>query len=145
MSRQSTFEEQLEQYGYCVYFTVGSSMWPLLRPRKDLVHLKKPSGRLQYHDVALFRRKSGQYVLHRVVEVREKEYVFLGDHQVVKEEGIRDDQILGVMEGFTREGKYCTVDSIGYKVYVRLWTGLYPLRYISWKIRSVIKKRNQSC
>lgn len=132
MRRQTTFEEQLEQYGYCTYFTVGTSMWPLLRPRKDLVHLKRPSGRLKRYDVALFRRRNGQYVLHRVVEVREKDYIFLGDNQIVREPGIREDQILGVMEGYMRNSRYRGIGTLQYRWYVRIWRWLYPLRYL-WK------------
>lgn len=107
-------------------------MRPLLRARKDLVHLRKPSGRLERYDVAMFRRKNGQYVLHRVVEVRKEDYVFLGDNQIRKEKGITDSQILGVMAGFTRNGKYRTVDELGYRVYVYVWACLYPVRYV-WK------------
>lgn len=136
MSRRSTFAEQLEQHGFCSYYTVGTSMLPLLRPRKDLVHLKKPSGRLRKYDVALFQRKNGQYVLHRVVKVGEQEYVFLGDNQILREPGIRDSQILGVMDGFTRNGIYRSVRKPGYRIYVHVWKWLYPLRYIWRKIRS---------
>lgn len=133
MRRQSTFEEQLEKYGYCTYFTVGTSMRPLLRPQKDLVHLKRPAGRLKPDDVALFRRRDGQYVLHRVAEVRAEDYVFLGDNQVTRETGIREDQILAVMEGYTRNGRYHRIGTLGYRWYVRIWRWLYPLRYL-WKI-----------
>lgn len=132
MSRRSTFEEQLEDYGYCTYFTVGTSMLPLLRVRKDLVHLRKPQGRLKSYDVALFRRRNGQYVLHRVVEVRDGDYVFLGDNQIRQEKGITDSQIIGVMEGVTRNGKYRGVDDRWYRIYVFAWRAVYPLRYM-WK------------
>lgn len=135
MRRKSTFEEQLDQYGYCSYYTVGSSMLPLLRPRKDLVHLKKPSGRLKCYDVALFRRANGQYVLHRIIKVRESDYVFLGDNQIHREYGIRDSQILGVMTGFTRNGKFRATDALWYRFYVFAWRGLYPLRYLWRRVR----------
>lgn len=139
MSRHSTFEKELEQYGYCTYFTVGTSMLPLLRARRDLVHLRKPEGPLRPNDVALFRRKNGQYVLHRAVRAGEGEYVFLGDNQIFREAGISHSQILGVMEGFTRNGKYHSVQEFPYKMYVFLWRGLYPLRYIWRRMKSACR------
>lgn len=132
MSTRSTFEEQLEKKGYCTYFIVGVSMRPLLRERRDLIHLRRPSGRLKRYDVALFKRKNGQYVLHRVVKVRKDDYVFLGDNQIIREPGIHEDQILGVMEGYMRNGRYYTAGSPVYRCYVRIWTLLYPVRYL-WK------------
>ena len=59
-------------------------MLPLLRQGRDLftVRAKKPGERLQVGDVALYRRPPGRYVLHRIVEAGEGEYVLLGDNCV---------------------------------------------------------------
>lgn len=138
MIRRSGFREQLDQYGSCMYFTVGTSMLPLLRERKDVIYLKKNSGRLSRYDVALFRRENGRYVLHRVKEVREKDYVFIGDNQIREEEGIRDSQIVGVMEGYVRNGKYRTVEDPRYRAYVTIWMHCRLLRYFSY-ILTVIR------
>ena len=59
-------------------------------------------------------------MLHRVVEVREKDYVILGDNCVNREYGITDDDILGVMTAFVRDGKQHTVNDRGYRLYTFL-------------------------
>lgn len=136
MRRKSTFEEELLQRGSCTYFNVGTSMMPLLRQRKDLIHLVRPEGRLKKYDVPLFKRDNGQYVLHRIVAVRPDSYVLCGDNQIYKEKGITDRQIIGVMDGITRNGKYFPVTSLRYRMYVRIWCGTYWLRWPFFRIRS---------
>lgn len=140
MRRKSTFEEELRQQGYCTYFNVGTSMMPLLRQRKDLIHLVKPQGRLKKYDVPLFKRENGQYVLHRVVRVEPDSYVLCGDNQIYKEKGVTDDQIIGVMEGITRNGRYVPVKSIGYRCYVQIWCKLYWIRWFLFKWRALMRR-----
>ena len=113
-----TFEEVLEREGRLVYTNVGISMLPLLRQGKDLfVVEKRGPERLRAGDVVLYRRPPNQYVLHRIVKVRERDYVILGDNCVNREFGITDEDILGVLTGFVREGKHHTVTEKGYRLY----------------------------
>lgn len=113
-----TFEEVLEREGRLVYTNVGISMLPLLRQGKDLfVVEKRGPERFRAGDVVLYRRPPNQYVLHRIVKVRERDYVILGDNCVNREYGITDEDILGVLTGFVREGKHHTVTEKGYRLY----------------------------
>ena len=113
-----TFEEVLEREGRLVYTNVGISMLPLLRQGKDLfVVEKRGPERLRAGDVVLYRRPPNQYVLHRIVKVRERDYVILWDNCVNREYGITDEDILGVLTGFVREGKHHTVTEKGYRLY----------------------------
>ena len=113
-----TCEEVLEREGRLVYTNVGISMLPLLRQGKDLfVVEKRGPERLRAGDVVLYRRPPNQYVLHRIVKVRERDYVILGDNCVNREYGITDEDILGVLTGFVREGKHHTVTEKGYRLY----------------------------
>ncbi|MBQ9923895.1 MAG: S26 family signal peptidase [Clostridia bacterium] len=113
-----TFEEVLEREGRLVYTNVGISMLPLLRQGKDLfVVEKRGPERLRAGDVVLYRRPPNQYVLHRIVEVREREYVILGDNCVNREYGITDGDILGILTGVVRDGKLHTVTEKWYRLY----------------------------
>lgn len=87
---KSTFEEQLEKNGRLIYTNVGDSMWPLIRQGKDLLVIEPVHGRLRKYDVPLYKRDSGQYVLHRILEVRRDDYVICGDNRSRKEYGITD-------------------------------------------------------
>lgn len=121
-------EDVLARDGRLVYTCVGTSMLPLLRQRRDLLIIEKEAGRLKKYDVPLYRRDSGQYVLHRIVKVGAESYVLCGDNQWRREPGVTDRQIIGVMTAFVRDGREIPVTDKRYRLYVRLWCGLFPLR-----------------
>ena len=129
---KTTYEEELDRKGKFTYTCSGVSMLPLLRQHKDLFTIEKKQGRCEKYDVVLYKRPPKSFVLHRVVEVREKDYVILGDNCLNKEYGIRDEDILGVMTSFIRNGKEYPVSHRGYRLYARVWYVLYPLRRF-WK------------
>lgn len=135
---KSTFEQELERKGKLTYICVGVSMLPLLRQRKDIITIEKKQGRCKKYDVALYKRPNGSYVLHRVVEVREKDYVILGDNCVNKEYGITDENILGVMTSFVRGSREYSVNNRLYRLYSKLWYAIYPMRRLMKKAKSAI-------
>ena len=133
---KTNIPQYLAEHGELTYRIVGVSMNPLLRQDRDLITVlrsdlaeKDETGRFHNHEVVLYQRHSdGAYVLHRIVEVREKDYVILGDNCVKREYGITDEDILGVMTGFVRDGKTVQVTDPLYKAYVELWCALEPFR-----------------
>ena len=135
---KTTFEQELERKGRLTYICVGVSMLPLLRQRRDIITIEKKQGRCKKYDVALYKRPNGSYVLHRVVEVREKDYVILGDNCVNKEYGITEENILGVMTSFVRDGREYSVNNGLYRFYSKLWYAIYPLRRGLKKAKSTL-------
>ena len=133
---KTNIPQYLAEHGELTYRIVGVSMNPLLRQDRDLITVlrtdlakKDKNGRFHNHEVVLYKRHSdGAYVLHRIVEVREKDYVILGDNCVKREYGISDEDILGVMTSFVRDGKTVPVTDPLYKAYVELWCALEPFR-----------------
>ena len=101
----SSFEKILEKEGQLIYSNVGDSMLPLIRQGRDLLVIRRQTGRLKKYDVPLYRRDSGQYVLHRVLKVRDNDYVICGDNRWHRETGITDRHILGVLTAIIRDGK----------------------------------------
>lgn len=124
-----TFEEVLQRHKMLIYTNVGVSMMPLLRQGKDLMEIRlKPPGRCKKYDVVLYKR-GGRYILHRILHVREKDYVIVGDHNFHREYGITDEDILGVLTGVIRDGRRIDVERDWlYLLYVHLWCDFYPLR-----------------
>ena len=122
------FEEVLNEKGYLVYYTVGVSMLPLLRQKKDIVIIEaKGKERCRKYDAVLFKR-GGKYVLHRILKVRPDDYVIVGDNQYIREYGVTDEQILGIMTRLIRNGKEISVRNKWYLLYVHLWCDFYPIR-----------------
>lgn len=129
LMNNSTFEEELEKRGVFVYLNRGDSMLPLLREGKDLLIISaKPAGRLKKYDVPLYKRDSGQYVLHRILKVRENDYVICGDNRWKREYGIKDSYIIGVLSAVIRNGKKIPVTNRGYLCYVHIWCDFFYIR-----------------
>ena len=106
MNNNLNFRDIIESKGFLVSTIVGISMYPLLRQRKDSVHLVKIDKPLKKNDVILYQRDSGQYVLHRLIKIKNGKYIFCGDNQWQKEYGITDRHIIALMEGYYRKEKY---------------------------------------
>ncbi len=132
---KTTYEDELNRKGTFTYTCSGVSMLPMLRQRKDLFTIAKKQGRCNKYDVVLYKRYPDSYVLHRVVKVKEKDYVILGDNCLNKEYGIRDEDIIGVLTSFVRNGKEYSVSHKGYRLYAAVWYALYPLRRLWMKCR----------
>ncbi len=111
--------EQLESGKKITFRPRGTSMLPLLREGKDGIVLEKSKGNHRKNDIVFYRRKNGQFVLHRIVYTKDG-YVISGDHQLFFEYGITDDEIIGVATGFYRGEKYYSVNNIFYRIYVFL-------------------------
>lgn len=138
---KSTFEEEIRRTGRIVYTNVGDSMLPLIREKKDLLIIEKVCGRLKKYDVPLYKRDSGQYVLHRILRVGDGDYVICGDNRYKKEYGITDRHIIGVLTGVVRDGKTISVTDKKYLLYVHLWCDLFPLRAFVLRVRAFLKRR----
>ena len=132
----STFEEQLVKNGKLIYTNKGDSMMPLIKQGRDLLIIKPVHGRLKKYDVPLYKRDSGQYVLHRILKVRKHDYVICGDNRWVKEYGIRDRHIIGVLTAVVRNGKEISVNDWKYKLYVHLWCDFFPVRELVLKAKA---------
>lgn len=136
----STFEEQLAKNGKLIYTNKGDSMMPLIKQGRDLLIIEPVHGRLKKYDVPLYKRDSGQYVLHRILKVRKNDYVICGDNRWIKEYGICDRHIIGVLTAVVRNGKEVSVHDRKYKLYVHLWCDFFPVRAFIVHVFSKLKR-----
>ena len=123
---------ELLSSGQSVHFSPkGISMLPMLREGKDSVVLSPLPARLKRYDIPLYLRQDGTYVLHRIVELGDT-FTCLGDNQFVLEPGVTREQMIGVVTGFYREGRYHSVKSLPYRMYRCLWYRTRHLRHF-WR------------
>lgn len=121
--------EMLDANGKVNFNPRGTSMLPMLHNDGDRVVIAKPKKYLKKYDLPLYRRDNGQFVLHRIVKKPvDGVYTTCGDNQWELEKNINHSQVIGVVTEFYRSNKHYYVNSIGYKIYCRLWVFLRPVR-----------------
>ena len=106
----------------------GRSMTPFLQPGRDTVYLKKPVAPVKTGDVVLYKRKNGQYILHRVYRAAPQELQLIGDGQTGIEPGISPDSVLAVVTAVRRKGKLLQPGHPVWFFYEKLWIRMIPLR-----------------
>lgn len=140
-----SYEDVLNTRGKLIYTNVGTSMMPLLRQKRDLMIIEKVSNvRCKKYDAVLYKRKNGQYVLHRILKVKKSDYVICGDNCCRREYGVTDDQILGVLTAVVRDGKTITVNDRRYLLYVHLWCDFFHIRVCVLMIKRFFEKMKRS-
>lgn len=131
-------EDQLIEQGYHVSTTVGMSMYPMLRDRRDRIVVMPVEGKtLKKYDLPLYKRPDGKYVLHRIIGVRKDHYVIRGDNTYVREY-VPKDWILGYVSEFYRKDRHILASSRGYRAYAALWNFIYPIRWGYVKARGLL-------
>ena len=138
-------EKQLQEDGFYVSTTVGVSMKPMLRNRRDRVVLRpvEKDEILSKYDLPLYRLPNGKYLLHRIIDVCDGYYIIRGDNTYQKEK-IPREWILGVMTEFYRGRRHVMADNRSYRAYAAFWQGIYPLRYpfhLARRLASKIKHK----
>lgn len=144
MSEISPIIEECVENGTDVNFAIrGFSMYPLLYSLRDSVVLTKADKEnLKKFDIPLYVRPDGSYVLHRIIKVNKEKnsYDIVGDAQKQIEKGVSADTVIAVVKGFDRKGHKFDVNNRLYKIYVRLWHILMPVRPYICRIAVKISK-----
>ena len=97
--RYKTIEEGLAGHQRILVHTVGVSMEPLLHDHKSTVVLEKLKGPLKRGDVVLYRRPTGECILHRVTAARNGVYRIRGDN-CLWSELVPQEWVIGSMVGY---------------------------------------------
>lgn len=118
---------QLNNGGRADLVVTGISMYPMLHNRRDSVSLIPVSDLQRKGDIILYRRAGGQYILHRIVAVRDGKYTCCGDNQS-ELESVEHCQVIAVVDRFTRNARTYTLDHWGYRLYLLFWVDLLPVR-----------------
>ena len=123
-------KEALAQGQEALFSPSGTSMLPTLMEGRDTVVLVAPPTRLRKYDIALYRRENGQYVLHRVVNVKDT-YTFAGDNCLQYDKGIAPAQVIAYCTAYIREGERKALASFSCRMRARILHHLRPLRRVA--------------
>ncbi len=146
MSEEKTdIEQVIAKDGFYVTRPKGTSMLPLIYQGHDTAIIVPKGKRLEKYDVALYRRVSGEYVLHRVIKVKKDSYVMCGDNQYTLEYGITDSMVIGVMTELFHDGESVDLYSKKYKSYVKRRVMSIPYRRIKTEaVKRLVKLKNKN-
>jgi hypothetical protein len=134
------YDEQIEKEGKILVSPLGISMMPILRQKRDIMLIEKISKPLKVKDAVLFKRESGQYVMHRIIRINKDGYDIRGDNCINTEYAIKPSQIVGIMTGFYRDEKFIDCKkNILYRTYVIFARPIYYFRRYSAAIMRRIK------
>lgn len=118
----------------------GNSMTPFLVHGRDTVYLTKPSRPLKRGDIALYRRKSGAYILHRICAVHGDTFSMVGDAQTGIEHGISREQIFAVACSAERKGRCQEPGCFWWDFFAKFWVRVIPARPVLMRLYGVLSK-----
>ena len=125
----------------------GSSMTPFLGDGRDQVFVKAPWRPIRRGDIVLYRRRNGDFVLHRVYRVHGSNdkavYDMVGDAQDRIEGGIQRKQIYAMATRARRKGKIIEPGCFYWWIFQHLWIRMIPLRRYLMRLYAVIYKIKQ--
>lgn len=140
MSKErSPLEKEILSGKPVVTLTSGDSMEPLLYHQDTRVVIRKAKDNLNKGDLPVYRRPSGQFVMHRIIRVDESCYYTRGDNRCGVER-VPKDWVLGIVTEIYRKNRHILVSDWRYRLYVAMWTGIYPIRYIFYRGRMAKSK-----
>lgn len=100
--------EVLSKGGTFTMLPRGTSMLPLIREGLDSVILSPLPDKILSGDIILYKRDSGQFVLHRVMKAKNGSFTMCGDNQVVFEKGITRQNMIALASGIIRDDEEIT-------------------------------------
>ena len=139
-------DEVISSGGEFRLYPRGTSMMPLLREGLDSIILVSPRN-VSKNDIVLYKRESGQFVLHCVVKIKNGEYIMCGDNQFELELGIRQENLLAQVKCIYRENIRVELDNKDYLKYVKRLPCVRRKRkirvFLSKIKRKIFKPKNQ--
>ena len=133
-------EETLRLGGRFRFYPRGVSMRPLLRAGSDSVLLEQPLC-IKRGDILLYKRKSGAFVLHRVMHLSADGTLDMcGDGQTSLERGIPRESVLARVAGIYRDDRYFDVAHPKLSLYASVHMRTRPVRRITGGVARRVRR-----
>ena len=121
----------------------GHSMTPFLH-NGDTVSLNKVDTPLKKGDIVLYTRRSGQYVLHRIVKIAsDGSFLMTGDGQTELERIESAAQIHGRVSAAIHRGKRVGTRSPRWIFFATVWIWVRPLRPGLMTLAAKLKRKTR--
>lgn len=145
IEKMAAIIEELFKNGRNATVTVtGHSMSPMLYNNRSSVVLKKADpDKIKKSDVIFYKRRNGEYVLHRVVKLNDGTVNCCGDNETTVERAVKKENIIGVVIAFRRKGNLIGCNNFFYKIYCVLWVALLKQRRRIMKLNKKLRGKKQ--
>lgn len=114
----------------------GDSMRPLIRRGRDPVTIIPLSRRLKKGDVVLFTLGE-RYIVHRVWKLKPGWVRTFGDNCWNPEPWFPEQQVLGQVVRYVRNGRTVRLDTPFARGWGRMWLAVHPIRRVYMKLRAL--------
>ena len=78
--------------------------------------------------MVFFKRRNGQYIMHRIHHVKPDGYYIVGDAQCMIEGPVAGEQIFAVVTKVIRKGKTIQPGDFWWEFFRHVWLHMIPLR-----------------
>ena len=126
-------KEQINQEGYSVIRPKGYSMWPFIKNEKTVAVIRKFNNNVELYDVIFYVRVSGDYVLHRVIDISAEGFTVCGDSQTNTEK-VKRERVIGVLSELINGENVVNIRSKKYLRRVKFWYKHKIIRKIFLKL-----------
>lgn len=119
----------------------GNSMYPFLRNACDLVVLRTfRTDELKPGAIFLFQLE-GQYILHRLIKIKNGEYWMRGDYNRTYERVVADN-IIGIVDKVKRNNGSRVIDcqSLQWRLFSYCWMKSFPIHSCLWSILALYSR-----
>lgn len=123
----SEVEERLAEGKSVIIPVKGYSMDPFIRNGRDSVELV-PAKSFEVGDIVLAHLANGDYVLHRVVSIKEEVVLLMGDGNIKGTECALKSRVVGVVTRIIQGERSVDCTSSSYLRKVKIWGKLLPAR-----------------
>lgn len=135
------FMQELLSEGKNVVFTVkGGSMVPFLGDSRDSAVVSPIKSPLKKGDIVFYRRRNGDYVMHRIYRIKSDKYYMVGDAQTEIEGPLDREQIFGVINEVVRKGKKIKNGDPFWNFFKYVWLFLRPFRRMILRIYWIFRR-----
>ena len=138
--QSNKFEDVLNSDGELFFTNVGYSMYPLIKQREDILHIKV-SDIYKKGDIVLYKSDINHYVLHRILKIKKDKYILAGDYNYFLDKPISREQILGKLISIKKKDGTIIDLSKNKKMRKFFYTNFFHIKAFNQKVLKVLHLR----
>lgn len=134
----STLRDLVNQGKEVRLIVSGSSMSPFLVHERDSILFSKPDSPLKRGDMVFYQRENGQFVMHRILHVKQEGLYIIGDAQVTIEGPVNPSCVFARITKVNRKGKWIGPGQFWWWFFQHIWLSIIPLRHYIMKMFNLL-------